>query len=228
MKFHKIFLSILLVLFVNMTYAQDWQNLGKYRAENEKLAPPSKNENRVVFIGNSITEGWKKEDSTFFKINPYINRGIGGQTSPQILLRFRTDAIHLQPKVVVILTGTNDIAGNTGPSTLEMIVDNIASMTEIAKANHITPIICSLLPAYDFWWKKGVEPAEKIVALNKLLKAFAEKNNILYVDYHTPMKDEKNGLKKEYGEDGVHPNLAGYKIMEPLIQSAIAKALKKK
>ena len=142
------------------------------------------------------------------------------------MVRFRPDVVNLKPKVVVILAGTNDIAGNTGPSTLEMIEDNIASMVEIAKANNIKVVLCSVLPAYDYPWKPGLEPAQKIVDLNKWIKDYAEKNEIIYVDYFTPMADQRNGLKKEYSEDGVHPNLAGYKIMEPLVEKAIADALR--
>ncbi|MDI1256017.1 MAG: SGNH/GDSL hydrolase family protein [Flavobacterium sp.] len=210
------------------SYAQDWQNLGRYKDENKQLAPPAKDEKRVVFMGNSITEGWLKEMPDFFAGKPYIDRGISGQTTPQMLLRFRADVIALKPAVVVILGGTNDIAGNTGPSTLEMILDNIASMAELARENKIKVVLCSVVPAYDYWWKTGVEPAEKIVALNKMIKAYAEKNHFVYIDYHTPMKDEKNGLKKEYGEDGVHPNKTGYAIMGPIAEKGIAEALKKK
>ena len=208
--------------------AQDWPNLGRYREDNAKLAVAQKGENRVIFMGNSITEGWLKEDPGFFSEKPFVNRGISGQTTPQMLLRFRADVISLKPAVVVILGGTNDIAGNTGPSTLEMTLDNLASMGELAQANGIKVVLCSVLPAYDYWWKPGVEPAPKIVALNKMIKAYAAKKHFIYLDYHSAMKDEKDGLQKIYGEDGVHPNLAGYKIMEPLVETAILKALKQK
>ena len=144
-----------------------------------------------------------------------------------MLVRFRQDVVNLKPKVVAILAGTNDIAGNTGPSTLEMIEDNIASMVDIAKANNIRVVLCSVLPAYDYWWKPGVNPAEKIVTLNKWIKDYAEMNEIFYVDYFTPMADERNGLKEEYSEDGVHPTEAGYKVMAPLVEKAIAEALGK-
>jgi len=157
----------------------------------------------------------------------YINRGISGQTTPQMLIRFRPDVVNLKPKVVVILAGTNDIAGNTGPSTLEMIEDNIASMVEIAKANNIKVVLCSVLPAFEYPWKPELEPAQKIVDLNKSIKEYSIKNEIIYVDYFTPMADEHNGLKKEFSEDGVHPNINGYKIMEPLVENAIKVALTK-
>ena len=196
--------------------------------DNKKLTKPKQGEQRVVFMGNSITEGWKNIDSTFFINNPYINRGISGQTTPQMLLRFRQDVIDLKPAVVVILAGTNDIAGNTGPSTLEQILDNIRSMAELAKANNIKVILSSVLPAYDYPWKPGLQPAEKIVQLNKMIKGLADKNGFVYLDYFSAMSDEKHGLKAGLGDDGVHPNLAGYKIMEPLVVKAIADALKKK
>ncbi|HEX3007628.1 MAG TPA: SGNH/GDSL hydrolase family protein, partial [Bacteroidales bacterium] len=180
------------------------------------------------FMGNSITEGWSRTDPDFFKDKPYVNRGISGQTTPQMLIRFKPDVVHLQPRVVVINAGINDIAGNTGFSTLEMIEDNLSSMCEIAKANGIKVVIASVIPAYDFPWRPGMEPAEKVVELNKWIKAYADKNGHTYLDYFTPMADDRHGLKAEYTRDGVHPNLAGYKVMEPLVESAIARALKSK
>ncbi len=202
--------------------AQDWPNLNRYAQENEKLQSVS-NENRVVFMGNSITEGWLTHDPDFFAGKPYINRGIGGQTTPQMLLRFRADVINLKPKTVVILAGINDIAGNTGPSTLEMILNNIISMAELAKANNIQVILCSVLPANNFYWNPGTKPAEKVIALNQMIKDYAKANNIPFVDYHTPMKDEEDGLKKEYGPDGVHPNLEGYKFMASILNTFLEK-----
>ena len=222
-------LSILLIfLFFESSYAQDWAKLNRFQKENSELTIPKTGEQRIVFMGNSITEGWLKIRPEFFINKPYVNRGISGQTTPQMLLRFRQDVINLKPTAVVILAGINDIAGNTGPSTIEMIVDNIASMTELAHANNIKVILCSVLPAYDFPWKKGLEPAEKVVKLNALLKAYANDHNLIYVDYFTPMANEINGLKKELGKDGVHPNINGYLIMEPLIENAIAKSLLQK
>lgn len=196
--------------------AQDWPNLNRYALENEKLQSVT-DENRVVFMGNSITEGWLTHHPDFFSNKSYINRGIGGQTTPQMLLRFRQDVINLKPKTVVILAGINDIAGNTGPSSLEMIVNNIISMAELAKANNIRVILCSVLPANNFYWNPGTKPAEKVIALNQMIQSYAKANTIPFVDYHTPMKDAENGLKKEYGPDGVHPNLEGYKMMASIL-----------
>lgn len=206
----------------------DWANLKRFQAENQKIMTPKPDENRVVFMGNSITEGWLKADPNFWEGKPYINRGISGQTTPQMLLRFRQDVLNLKPKVVVILAGTNDIAGNTGPSTLEQIRDNIIAMAELAKVNAIRVVIASVIPAYDYPWRPGLEPAEKIIALNEMLKAYCQKNNLVYLDYHSAMKNDKNGLKKELGNDGVHPTPAGYKIMAPLAEKAITAALKNK
>ena len=203
----------------------DWPNLAKYKDDNIKIGLPKSDENRIVFMGNSITEAWGRVNPDFFEGKSYINRGISGQTTPQMLVRFRADVVNLKPKVVVILAGTNDIAENTGPSTLEMIENNIASMVEIAKANKIKVVLCSVLPAYDYPWKPGLNPSEKIVNLNKWIKDHATKNGISYVDYFTPMADERNGLKKEFSEDGVHPNQKGYVVMTPLVEKAIADAL---
>ena len=162
-----------------------------------------------------------------FPGKPYVGRGIGGQTTPQMLVRFRQDVVALAPRVVVILAGTNDIAGNTGPSTLEMIEDNIASMTEIAKANGIKVVLVSVLPAFDYRWKPGLDPAPKIVALNAWIKQFATKTGAVYLDLHTPMADERQGMKAALSGDGVHPNPAGYALMSPITERAIADALRK-
>jgi len=163
----------------------------------------------------------------FFTDNNYINRGISGQTSPQMLIRFRVDVIHLKPAAVVILAGTNDIAGNTGPSTLEMIADNIFSMAELAKSNKIKVILCSVLPVYDYPWKPRLNPAEKIVKLNEMIQEYAHKKGFIYLDYFTAMVDERKGMQADYSKDGVHPNEAGYNVMMPLCTKAINKALKK-
>ena len=208
--------------------AQDWPNLNRYRAENALVGQPDNSDKRVVFMGNSITQGWIEKRPEFFAKNPYINRGISGQTTPQMLIRFRQDVIALQPKVVVILAGTNDIAGNTGPSTLEMIEDNLASMAELANANGIRVVLSSVLPVLDYPWKPGLEPAEKIVTLNGWIRSYCQKKGFIYLDYFTPMADERHGMKKELTYDGVHANVEGYKIMEPLVQEAIKQALKHK
>lgn len=211
----------------NTVNAQDWANLNYYRKANTLLENPADNEDRIVFMGNSITEFWKTIHPDFFLGKSYINRGIGGQTTSQMLLRFRADVINLHPKVVVFLGGTNDIAGNTGDVTLDMIEDNIFSMIELAKANDITVVLCSVLPVFDYPWSPGKEPAEKIIELNKALRFYAETHDITFVDFHTHMKDERNGLRLELGEDGVHPNVSGYLIMEPLVEEAISKELQK-
>ena len=220
--------SILLIfLLVENSYAQDWANLKRFKMQNTELGKPKVDEQRVVFIGNSITEGWLNIRPEFFADKPYVNRGIGGQTTPQMLVRFRQDVIDLKPAAVVILAGINDIAGNTGPSTIEMITDNIFSMAELAIANNIAVVLCAVLPAGDFSWNPGLEPADKVVELNKRLKAYAIKHNLAYVDYFTPMANERNGLKTELGEDGVHPNATGYAIMEPLVERGIKKSINK-
>ncbi len=206
----------------------DWANLKRFAEENKKVGLPKANENRVVFMGNSITEGWSNVDPGFFKGKPYINRGISGQTTPQMVLRFKQDVVDLKPKVVVILAGINDIAGNTGPMTLQQSYDNIIAMAQLAKANGIKVVLSSVIPAFDFPWRPGMEPAGKVVALNKMIKEYADKNNIVYLNYFSAMADERNGLKKNLGDDGVHPNLEGYQIMAPLAEKAIAEALKRK
>lgn len=207
------------------TEAQDWANLERFREDNAKLAAPRTCDDRVVFMGNSITQGWIDMIPEFFAGRHYINRGIGGQTTPQMLIRFRQDVIHLRPKVVVILAGINDIAGNTGPSSLEMIEDNLHSMTELAQVNGIEVVLCSVLPALDFPWRPGMDPAGKVVELNKRIEAYASMKGAVYCDYFTAMVDERNGLPAELSDDGVHPNEAGYAIMEPLVEKAIARAL---
>lgn len=208
------------------TEAQDWANLERFRESNEKLAPSLECDDRVVLMGNSITQGWIEQVPEFFAPEKhYINRGIGGQTTPQMLIRFRQDVINLRPKVVVILAGTNDIAGNTGPSTLEMIEDNIHSMTELAQVNGIQVVLCSVLPAYDYPWKPGMEPALKIMELNSRIKKYAATRGAVYCDFFTAMADERNGLPSELSGDGVHPNKDGYAIMQPIVENAIARAL---
>lgn len=205
--------------------AQDWPNLEKYRSENKQVADSSEKKPRIIFMGDSITESWSILHPEFFSKKSYINRGISGQTTPQMLIRFRQDVVHLKPKVVHILAGINDIAGNTGPSTLEMIEDNIASMCEIARANGITIILGSVLPAADFPWNPGIQPADKVIKLNEWLKNYAAENNIIYLDYYKAMADNNKGLPAEYSGDGVHPNKKGYEIMAPLAEAAIKKAL---
>jgi len=204
----------------------DFGWLARYLDADRKLAPSAAGENRVVFMGDSITEGWHFDGpDSFFAGKPYVNRGISGQTSPQMVIRFRQDVIDLQPKVVVILAGTNDIAGNTGPMTLEQTEANIQDMAEIASANHIKVVLCSVLPAYDFPWKPGQEPAPKINKLNDWIRAYAAEKGHVYVDYHSAMKDQRDGLPPNLSKDGVHPTHAGYVIMAPLVEAGIAKVL---
>jgi lysophospholipase L1-like esterase len=205
----------------------DWANLQRYRQANSELPPPQGDSRRVVFMGNSITEGWARFFAEMFPGKPYIGRGISGQTTPQMLVRFRQDVIALKPAVVVILAGTNDIAGNTGPSTLEMIEDNLTSMAELAKANGIRVVLASVLPVIDYPWRKGLEPAPKIVALNAWIKDYAARVGAVYLDFHSAMSDEQHGMKSDFSRDGVHPNEAGYRVMAPLAERAIAEALRR-
>jgi len=205
----------------------DWASLARYRSANAALGEPAAAENRVVFMGNSITDAWAKSFPTMFPGKPYVGRGISGQTTPQMLVRFRQDVIALKPKVVVILAGINDIAGNTGPSTQEMIADNLMSMTDIAKANGIRVVLSSVLPAYDFPWRRDMEPAPKVVALNAWIRSYAEQAGVVYLDYYSKMADARGGLPPELASDGVHPTEAGYRIMAPLAEAAIQEALRK-
>lgn len=208
-------------------FHNDWANINRFAAENKKLGPPKSNEKRVVFMGNSITEGWYNMLPQFFTGRTYINRGIGGQTTPQMLVRFKQDVVALKPAVVVILAGTNDIAGNTGPTTVDIIFEHLVSMAEIAKANKIQVILSSVLPVYDYPWNPGLKPAEKIMAINEKLRNWCAYNNAIYLDYFSSMVDERNGLKSSLTNDGVHPTVAGYKVMEPLLEKAVAEALRK-
>ena len=204
----------------------DWAWLARYRDDNARLGAPRAGERRVVFMGNSITEGWARHFDAMFPGKPYVGRGISGQTTPQMLVRFRQDVVALRPAVVVLLAGTNDIAGNTGPSSLEMIEDNVASMVDVAQANGIRVVLLSVLPAYDYPWKRGLEPAPTIVALNAWLKAHAERRGAVYVDLHAAMRDARDGLRAELSGDGVHPNEAGYRVMSPLVEAGIERALR--
>ncbi len=218
--------DIATVIKIQLIPNEDWANLKRYKKLNKELKAPSKKENRVVFMGNSITQKWVEFNPDFFKENNYIGRGIGGQTTPQMLLRFRQDVINLSPKAVVIHAGTNDIAGNRGPMTIEQIANNIFTMAELAKAHNIEVILASVLPASSYSWSPSIEPTEKILKLNSLIKAYAKKNNMVYLDYYSAMVNENGGLKKELGRDTVHPNIKGYEVMEPLVKEAIKKALK--
>ena len=205
--------------------SQYWANVARFKAENE-LVIENKAPVKMVFMGNSITEGWKLFDPNFFNSTDYVNRGICGQTTPQMLIRFKQDVLDLKPKGVVILAGTNDIAGNTGPMSIQEIYNQIESMAGLAALNKIEVFLCSVLPVYDYPWKPGLKPAPKIVALNEMLKTLAGEKNYLYIDYFSEMSDDKNGLKASLGADGVHPNEKGYEIMKRVLLNTIGPSFK--
>jgi len=213
---------------------KDWPDLARYRDANARVAVPAKNEQRVVFMGDSITDAWvQPRFGAFFPGKPYIGRGISGQTTPQMLLRFREDVIAIQPKVVVILAGTNDIAGNTGPIALEETEGNVASMAELARANGMRVVLSSVLPVSNYG--RGREgdpldmrikrPPEKILELNAWIKKYAAEKGHVYLDYFPATADDRGLLKKELSEDGLHPNALGYAVMAPLAEKAIQAAL---
>ena len=204
----------------------DWANLGYYEKRNRELGLPDENEKRIVFMGDSITEEWGNLYPEFFSGNYYINRGIGGQTTPQMLIRFKPDAIDLKPDVIVILAGTNDIAGNTGPSTVRMITDNIFSMAELAIAYDIIVVLASILPVYQYSWADDViDPPSMIDSVNSKIKEYVENQGLVYLDYYSSMVDDQKGLKLDYTGDGVHPNEAGYKVMSAIADDIILQAL---
>ena len=209
-------------------FTDDFGQLARYRDANATLGPPAAGENRVVFYGDSITDMWKLEDS--FPGKPYINRGIGGQTTPQMLVRFRQDVINLQPKVVIILAGTNDIAGNTGSMRNEDIEGNLASMAELARVHGIHVVVCSIMPVHNYTERAkdffAQRPQSRILALNEWIKDYAAKNDLVYVDYFSALVDDKGMMRKELADDGLHPNTAGYKIVAPLAETGIEKTLK--
>ena len=208
-------------------FTDDFGQLARYRDANAAINPPAPGENRVVFFGDSITDIWKIAD--YFPGKPYVNRGIGGQTTPQMLVRFRQDVIDLKPKVVIILAGTNDIAGNTGPMRLEDIEANYASLAELARANQIAVVFSSVLPVHNYTPKSqdffAQRSPAKILALNRWLKDYCATNGVVYLDYFTAMVDDQGLLKRDLADDGLHPNAAGFKIMAPLADAAIGKAL---
>ena len=218
------------------TRLNDWPALARYREDNKKTAAPAKNEQRVVFMGDSITDSWDDPKyGGFFPGKPYIDRGISGQTTPQMLIRFRADVIDLKPKVVVILAGTNDLAGNTGPTTLPAIEDNLVSMAELATANSIRVVFASVLPVSDYEMRDGKpivqtvrRPPAQILELNKWLKDFAAAHHHTYLDYFSAMVDDKGFLKNELSDDGLHPNAQGYVVMAPLAEAAITASLKRR
>ena len=200
----------------------DWPNLAKYREANENLKNSSSGGDRIVLVGDSITEGWTEFNPEFFQENNMINRGISGQTTPQMLIRFKQDAVHLNPKIIIINGGTNDIWGNTGPSTPEMIIDNLCSMAEIAAKNDINVALSTILPVYKYPERDDIiDPPKTISLINSVLLGYCKKNGLTFLDYYTPMVDEKKGLNSDYGTDGVHPNKEGYNVMENVVREAI-------
>ncbi len=220
------YLTLLLTVFMMSSdlSAQDWANFGRFEADNARMGAPADGESRVVFMGDSITEAWSVLMPSFFEGRPYINRGISGQTTPQMLVRFRADVIDLDPAVVVILAGTNDIAGNTGPTTLKAIAGNIASMAELARANGIAVVISSVLPAFDYPWSPGLSPDTKIPALNELLEAYSTEEGFVYLNYFRAMTDGNNGMTEAYTTDGVHATEEGYHVMASMVEEAISAA----
>jgi lysophospholipase L1-like esterase len=211
----------------------DWAELGHFRQSNAKLSAPAPGERRVVFMGDSITEGWRAtarpvgpEMGAFFAGRPYLNRGISGQTTAQMLVRFRPDVIALQPRAVVLLAGTNDIAGNTGEVTLETIEANLSTMAELARAHHIRVVLVSVLPAAEYGWRPGRQPAPKILALNRWLGEYAAAHGYLYVDLHTAMSTPEGAMRRELSGDGVHPNHVGYALMERLLRPVVERAVR--
>lgn len=206
---------------------RDWANLRRYAKANKELPAPAKKEKRVVFMGNSITEGWVSNRPEFFTENNYVGRGISGQTSYQFVVRFREDVINLQPKLVVINAGTNDAAENTGPYNEDITFGNIVSMVQLAQANKIKVILTSVLPASEFGWNKKItDAADRIAGLNARIEAYAKANKIPYVDYYKEMvSGPERSLNPAYTKDGVHPTKEGYAVMEALIKPAIEKVL---
>jgi len=204
----------------------DWANLGYYEKRNRELGFPDENEKRIVFMGDSITEEWGNLYPEFFSGNYYINRGIGGQTTPQMLIRFKPDAIDLNPHAIIILAGTNDIAGNTGPSTVKMITDNIFSMAELAIAYEIKVVLSSILPVYQYPWVNDVlDPPSSIGSINSKIKEYVENKGLVYLDYYSSMVDDRKGLKLDFTGDGVHPNEAGYRVMSAIAGEIISQVL---
>ena len=206
---------------------EDWPNLARYRDEDQALASPGANEQRVVFLGDSITDGWGRWGGTgaFFPGKPFVNRGISGQTTPQMLLRFQQDVVHLHPAAVVILAGTNDIAGNTGPSTPQMIEDNLSSMAELARANGIRVVLASITPVYRYPWRPALEPVAEVRGINSWMRTYCVSHGDVYLDYYDAMEDPQGAMLPGYSSDGVHPLARGYSVMTTLALAAIDRAL---
>jgi lysophospholipase L1-like esterase len=223
----KVLLVIYFLLSSVTIMSQDWANLSRFKQNNDSIMKHSKEKSRIVFMGNSITEGWLHEELDFFDNPKFINRGISGQTTSQMLVRFRQDVVALKPKAVVILAGINDIAENTGPISVEDILGNIKSMCDLAKANNIKVVLCSVLPAKEFPWRMHIDPKPKVKALNNLLKMYSETNeNIFYVDYYEALVTDELGLPASLTNDEVHLTLKGYRALEPMALNGIEKAIK--
>ena len=217
----KLILLFIITCITSSIFAQDWANLERFKEENTSIMQEEITGKRIVFMGNSITEGWSTFDSVFFSENQFINRGIGGQTTPQMLLRFKQDVIDIKANTVIVLAGINDIAENTGPISLKQILGNIISMCELANQNNIRVILCSVLPANEFPWEPKINPTQKVIDLNEMLLDYANSKSITYVDYYSKMVDDKQGLISAYGYDPVHPNLEGYVIMKHILSEVL-------
>ena len=230
MLYRFLYASIVFLLFMipQISIGQDWADLSRFRYKNESMDYLQEGEKRVVFMGNSIFENWLRFDPEMWDNNSYVNRGISGQTTPQMLVRFRADVIDLKPELVVILAGTNDVAENTGPTTLKMILDNIFSMVQLAQTNDIEVIMCSILPAAQYPWNLYIKPIEKIEKLNIALKNYANAHDIEYIDFYSVMKNDEKGMLRNLTYDGVHPNVEGYELMRPILEESIKKMLHKK
>ncbi|HAY36344.1 MAG TPA: acylhydrolase [Bacteroidetes bacterium] len=209
-------LFFIALLMIPEASAQEWANFGRFAEDNAALGAPADGERRVVFMGDSITEGWSELYPDFFEDQPFINRGISGQVTAQMLLRFREDVLDLNPSIVFILAGTNDIALNQGPIPLETVAGHIESMAELAWANGVDPVICSVLPASHYPWREGVDPSTEIPKLNAMLQAYAQKMGFRYLDYFGAMTDGNNGLQADLTSDAVHLTEAGYARLSEL------------
>ena len=210
---------------INENWA-DWANFKKYAEQNKAVPARVKGEKRVVFLGNSIFEGWLRLRPEFFVGKPYYDRGISGQTTPQMLLRFYEDVLALDPEVMELKAGINDIAQNSGPYNPLQTLNNIKAIAQLARANGIKVILCSVLPASDFRWRPGLEPGDKVISLNNAIRDFAKAEGFYYLDLYSSVVDDKKGMKAEYANDGVHPTVEGYKVLEPLVEDAIRKVKK--
>ena len=217
----KLILLFIITCITSSIFAQDWANLERFKEENTSIMQEEITGKRIVFMGNSITEGWSTFDFVFFSENQFINRGIGGQTTPQMLLRFKQDVIDIKANTVIVLAGINDIAENTGPISLKQILGNIISMCELANQNNIRVILCSVLPANKFPWEPKINPTQKVIDLNEMLLDYANSKSITYVDYYSKMVDDKQELISAYGYDPVHPNLEGYVIMKHILSEVL-------